>query len=79
MLFLWPTSGNPYTLLAYLVFLGFLLIYYFAWARRHFRGPIVEVQEGDLTDIEREFDAPVAAVFRRPLVLLADELAGPPE
>ena len=55
-LFLWPTSGNPWTLMAYAVFLGFLLIYYFAWARRRFKGPIVEVGELELTEIEREFE-----------------------
>ena len=55
-LFLWPTSGNPWTLIAYLVFLGFLLVYYFAWARGHFKGPIVEVGEVELTEIEREFE-----------------------
>jgi len=55
-LFLWPTSGNPWTLIAYVVFLGFLLIYYFVWARGRFKGPIVEVGELELTDIEREFE-----------------------
>jgi amino acid transporter len=55
-LFLWPTSGNPYTLLAYAVFLAFLVVYYFAWARSHFKGPIVEVGETELTEIEREFE-----------------------
>jgi amino acid transporter len=56
VLFLWPTSGNPYTLLAYLVFLLFLLVYYFVWARARFKGPIVEVAEGELTEIELEFE-----------------------
>jgi hypothetical protein len=56
VLFLWPTSGNAYTLLAYVVFLGALLVYYFAWARSRFKGPIVEVGEAELTDIEREFE-----------------------
>jgi amino acid transporter len=56
VLFLWPTSGNAWTLIAYLVFLGALLVYYFAWARRRFKGPIVEVAEGSLTEIEREFE-----------------------
>jgi amino acid transporter len=56
VLFLWPTSGNPWTLIAYLVFLGALLVYYFAWARRRFKGPIVEVGEAELTEIEREFE-----------------------
>jgi amino acid transporter len=55
-LFLWPTSGNPYTLLAYAVFLLFLLVYYFVWARSHFKGPVVDVTEGSLTDIELEFE-----------------------
>jgi hypothetical protein len=56
VLFLWPTSGNPYTLLAYLAFLAFLVIYYFVWARRRFKGPVVEVGEAELTEIEREFE-----------------------
>ena len=56
VLFLWPTSGNPWTLMAYLVFLGALLVYYFAWARRRFKGPIVEVGELELTEIEQEFE-----------------------
>jgi len=56
ILFLWPTSGNPWTLPAYLVFLAVLLVYYFAWARRRFKGPVVEVGEAELTEIEREFE-----------------------
>jgi amino acid transporter len=55
-LFLWPTSGNAFTWLVYVVFLGFLLIYYFAWARKRFKGPIVEVGEAELTEIEQEFE-----------------------
>ena len=56
VLFLWPTSGNPYTLLAYLAFLGFLLVYYLAWARKRVKGPVVEVGELELTEIEQEFE-----------------------
>jgi amino acid transporter len=56
VLFLWPTSGNPYTLLAYVAFLAFLLVYFFAWARSRFKGPVVEVGEAELTEIEREFE-----------------------
>src|SRR5450759_2225677 len=56
VLFLWPTSGNPWTLIAYLVFLGALVVYYFAWARNRFKGPIVEVGEVELTEIEQEFE-----------------------
>ena len=55
-LFLWPTSGNPYTLMAYVVFLG-------AWSSTtspgpasRFKGPIVEVGEAELTEIEQEFE-----------------------
>jgi amino acid transporter len=55
-LFLWPTSGNAYTLLAYVIFLAALVVYYFAWARTHFKGPVVEVGELELTEIEREFE-----------------------
>jgi hypothetical protein len=43
-------------LLAYLVFLGFLVIYFFAWARGRFKGPVVEVGEAELTEIEQEFE-----------------------
>ena len=57
VLFLWPTSGNPWTLMTYLVFLAALVVYYFAWARTRFRGPIVEVGEEELTEIEKEFEA----------------------
>jgi len=49
-------SGNPYTLLAYLVFLLFLVVYFFVWARSRFKGPVVEVGEVELTEIEREFE-----------------------
>jgi amino acid transporter len=56
VLFLWPTSGNPWTLIAYGVFLAALVVYYFGWARTHFRGPVVEVGEAELTEIEREFE-----------------------
>jgi amino acid transporter len=56
ILFLWPTSGNPYTLMAYGAFLAFLVVYFFVWARRNFRGPIVEVGEEELTEIEKEFE-----------------------
>jgi amino acid transporter len=56
VLFLWPTSGNAFTWLAYVVFLAFLLVYYFAWARGRFKGPVVEVGEAELTEIEQEFE-----------------------
>jgi amino acid transporter len=55
VLFSWPTSGNiswPF-MLAVVVF---LLIYYFGWARRNFKGPKVMGREEELTEIEREFE-----------------------
>jgi hypothetical protein len=33
-----------------------LTVYYFAWARKRFKGPIVEVGEAELTEIEQEFE-----------------------
>jgi len=55
VLFLWPTSGNAFTWLAYVVFLGFLLIYYFAWARSASRAD--RRGRGSRADeIEREFE-----------------------
>lgn len=57
VLFLWPTSGNAWTLIAFVAFLTALVVYYFAWARIRFKGPIVEVGEAELTEIEKEFEA----------------------
>lgn len=56
ILFLWPTSGNAFTWLAFAVFLAALVVYYFAWARDRFEGPQILVREGELTEIEREFE-----------------------
>jgi amino acid transporter len=54
-LFSWPTSGNiswPFMVVTVL----FLLVYYFAWARKRFAGPKVQGMEAQLTEIEREFE-----------------------
>jgi amino acid transporter len=54
-LFSFPTSGNiswPFMV----VTVAFLLIYYFAWARRHFTGPKIHTVEAELTEIEKEFE-----------------------
>ena len=54
-LFSWPTSGNislPFMVIIVL----FLLVYYFAFARRNFQGPRVMGDAAELTEIEREFD-----------------------
>ncbi len=55
-LFSWPTSGNiswPF-MLAIVIF---LLVYYYAWARKRFEGPRVMGSAAELTEIEREFEA----------------------
>ncbi len=54
ILFSWPTSGNislPFMLITVIL----LLIYYFAYARRSFKGPRVMGDAEQLTEIEREF------------------------
>ena len=54
-LFSFPTSGNiswPFMV----AIVAFLVVYYFGWARRSFRGPRVQGGEDELTEIEREFD-----------------------
>jgi amino acid transporter len=55
VLFSFPTSGNiswPFMVAIVL----FLLVYYFGWARRRFKGPRAMGREEELTEIEREFD-----------------------
>ncbi len=54
VLFSWPTSGNisfPFMIVTVLL----LVVYYFGYARSHFQGPKVQGAEGELTEIEREF------------------------
>ena len=54
VLFSWPTSGNisfPFMIATVL----FLLVYYFAFARRSFKGPRSMGDAAELTEIEREF------------------------
>jgi amino acid transporter len=55
VLFSFPTSGNiswPFMVAIVL----FLLVYYFGWARRNFKGPRAMGREEELTEIEREFE-----------------------
>jgi amino acid transporter len=55
ILFSFPTSGNiswPFMVAV----LAFLLVYYFAWARRRFTGPKIHTVEAEMTDIEKEFE-----------------------
>jgi amino acid transporter len=54
ILFSFPTSGNiswPFMAVTLLL----LVVYYFGWARSRFQGPKVMGGEGELTEIEREF------------------------
>jgi amino acid transporter len=54
VLFSFPTSGNiSFPFMAVTVLL--LVVYYFGWARSRFQGPKVMGAEGELTEIEREF------------------------
>jgi hypothetical protein len=54
VLFSFPTSGNiSWPFMAVTVLL--LVAYYFGWARSRFQGPKVMGAEGELTEIEREF------------------------
>jgi amino acid transporter len=60
-LFLWPTSGNISWPFAVAIFI-FLLIYYYAWARKRFAGPRIHGTTAELTEIEREFEAAASEV-----------------
>jgi amino acid transporter len=54
ILFSWPTSGNiswPFMVVTFLL----LVVYYYGYARANFQGPKVMGAEGELTEIEREF------------------------
>jgi amino acid transporter len=54
-LFSFPTSGNiSWPFMAATI--TFLLVYYFAWARRRFTGPKIHTIEAEMTEIEREFE-----------------------
>ena len=55
VLFSWPTSGNiswPFMVVTVVA----LVIYYFASARRTFKGPRSMGGSAELTEIEREFE-----------------------
>ena len=54
ILFSFPTSGNI-SLPFMLIVVAFLLVYYFASARRTFKGPRSMGDSAELTEIEREF------------------------
>jgi amino acid transporter len=55
ILFSFPTSGNiSWPFMAITV--AFLVVYYFGWARRTFKGPHAMGAEAELTELEREFE-----------------------
>jgi amino acid transporter len=54
ILFSFPTSGNI-SLPFMLIVMIFLLVYYFGYARRSFKGPRSMGDSAELTEIEREF------------------------
>jgi amino acid transporter len=61
VLFSFPTSGNiswPFMVGTLIL----LLIYYFAWARTHFKGPQRMGDSTELTAIEREFEEAASRV-----------------
>ena len=61
ILFSFPTSGNiSWPFMAATVL--FLIVYYFAFAKRNFKGPHRQGDSAELTEIEREFEAAAGEV-----------------
>jgi amino acid transporter len=55
VVFLYPFELNPASLLIVGVFMVLLAIYYLAWARSRFKGPVAKGTAEQLSDIEKEF------------------------
>jgi amino acid transporter len=53
--FLFPFELNPASWLIVGVFMALLAVYYFAWARSRFRGPVSQGSSEQLSEIEKEF------------------------
>ena len=62
--FLYSFALNPASWLIVGAFLVLLAIYYFAWARSHFRGPVAQGSAEQLTEIEREFSSAAGEIAR---------------
>ena len=60
--FLYPFALNPASWLIVGAFLVVLVVYFFGWARTHFRGPIAQGSAEQLSEIEREFSSAAADV-----------------
>jgi amino acid transporter len=61
-LFLYPFELNAAALATVAGFLILLLIYYFAWARSRFKGPVPQGSVEELESIEREFEEAAEAL-----------------
>ncbi|MEO5705394.1 MAG: amino acid permease [Candidatus Limnocylindrales bacterium] len=55
--FLFPFALNPASWLIVGTFLVLLAVYYFAWARSRFKGPVAQGSADQLSEIEKEFQA----------------------
>jgi amino acid transporter len=62
VVFLYPFALNPSSWLIVGVFLVFLALYYLAWARNRFAGPVPQGTEAELEAIEREFEEAAQAI-----------------
>jgi amino acid transporter len=62
--FLYSFALNPASWLIVGAFLVLLVIYYFAWARSRFRGPVAQGSAEQLSEIEKEFSAAAGEIAR---------------
>jgi amino acid transporter len=53
--FLYPFALNPASWLIVGAFIVALVLYYFGWAKSHFRGPVAQGTAEQLSEIEKEF------------------------
>ncbi len=60
--FLFPFELNPASWVIVGVFMALLLVYYFAWARSRFAGPVPQGTTEELEAIEREFEQAAEAL-----------------
>jgi amino acid transporter len=62
VVFLYPFALNPASLAIVGTFMALLVVYYFAWARTHFKGPVPQGTSEELAAIEREFEDAATAI-----------------
>jgi amino acid transporter len=63
-IFLYPFELNVASLATVGGLLVLLAIYYFAWARTRFRGPVPQGSEAELSEIEKEFETAAEGMAR---------------